>query len=116
MDMVKPVVKWTATCYDTKRIPEYLSIAFRQAREGRPGPVFLELPPDILNVSVEEKEVPMPSPSTRGFKYCAPEPALKAAAEIITAPGSLFLAQRGGFQQPGIILERFIEKTGLPLF
>ena len=116
VDMVKPVVKWTATCYDTKRIPEYLSIAFRQAREGRPGPVFLELPPDILNVSVEEKEVPMPSPSTRGFKYCAPEPALKAAAEIINgARQPLFLGGSGvGFSRPGIILERFIEKTGLP--
>ena len=50
IDMVKPVTKWCATCYDTKRIPEYLSIAFRQATMGRPGPVFLELPPDILFV------------------------------------------------------------------
>jgi len=41
IDMVKPVTKWWATCYDAKRIPEYLSIAFRQAKMGRPGPVFL---------------------------------------------------------------------------
>ena len=27
IDMVKPVTKWCATCYDIKRIPEYLSIA-----------------------------------------------------------------------------------------
>ena len=44
IDMVKPVTKWHATCFETKRIPEYLSIAFRQATMGRPGPVFLELP------------------------------------------------------------------------
>ena len=50
VDMVRPVVKWVATCYDIRRIPEYLAIAFRQAVEGRPGPVFLELPPDILNI------------------------------------------------------------------
>src|SRR5512137_2536839 len=49
IDMVKPITKWAATCYETKRIPEYLSMAFRYAVEGRPGPVFLELPPDILN-------------------------------------------------------------------
>ena len=57
MDMVKPVTKWSATCYETKRIPEYLDIAFRQATEGRPGPVFVELPPDILFTDVDEKIV-----------------------------------------------------------
>ena len=38
MDIVKPITKWAATCFDIKRIPEYLSIAFRHAAEGRPGP------------------------------------------------------------------------------
>ena len=57
IDMVKPVTKWSATCYDIKRIPEYLSIAFRQATMGRPGPVFLELPPDILFAEIDEKAV-----------------------------------------------------------
>ena len=51
VDMVKPVVKWTATCYDTKRIPEYLSIAFRQAREGRPGPGRVSNPFQALTLS-----------------------------------------------------------------
>ena len=59
MDMVKPVTKWAATCYDARRIPEYLSLAFRYALEGRPGPVFLELPPDILNVKVPLDKVPL---------------------------------------------------------
>lgn len=40
MDIIKPITKWAATCYDTKRIPEYLSLAFRHAVVGRPGPVF----------------------------------------------------------------------------
>jgi len=34
MDVVKPITKWAATCYETKRIPEYLAIAFRQATRG----------------------------------------------------------------------------------
>ena len=36
-DMIKSAVKWSATCVDVKRIPEYLSTAFRQAVSGRPG-------------------------------------------------------------------------------
>lgn len=51
-EMIKSVVKWSGICYDTKRIPEYLSLAFRHAMSARPGPVFLELPPDILNRKV----------------------------------------------------------------
>ena len=60
IDMIKPVTKWNATCYETKRIPEYLSIAFRQAIMGRPGPAFLELPPDILFDEVDEDKVAIP--------------------------------------------------------
>jgi thiamine pyrophosphate-dependent acetolactate synthase large subunit-like protein len=39
-----------------KAYSEYLDMAFRYALCGRPGPVFLELPPDILNVAVEDFE------------------------------------------------------------
>src|SRR6056297_1969512 len=60
IDVVKPITKWSATCYDINRIPEYLSLAFNQATRGRPGPVFLELPPDILFAEVDEKQVALP--------------------------------------------------------
>ncbi|HNU75127.1 MAG TPA: thiamine pyrophosphate-binding protein, partial [Deltaproteobacteria bacterium] len=42
-DMIKSTVKWHGICHDTKRIPEFLDIAFRQAASGKKGPVFLEL-------------------------------------------------------------------------
>ncbi len=61
IDMVRPVTKWCATCYDIKRIPEYLATAFRQATLGRPGPVFLALPPDILFIATDENEVHIPA-------------------------------------------------------
>ncbi|MFW6126552.1 MAG: thiamine pyrophosphate-binding protein, partial [Chloroflexota bacterium] len=41
-EMIKSFVKWHGTCHDPKRIPEYLSKAFRHAISGRPGPTFLE--------------------------------------------------------------------------
>jgi len=65
-DMIKSVVKWHEICYDVKRIPEYLSTAFRNAVSGRPGPVFLELPPDILNIKIEEENLP---PGEEGGVY-----------------------------------------------
>ena len=116
IDMVKPVTKWCATCYDTKRIPEYLSIAFRQATMGRPGPVFLELPPDILFVAVDEKDVKMPSRKTHKSSTHPDESELKEAANIInSARKPLFIGGSGvGMSGCQEVLKTFIEKTGFP--
>ena len=116
VDMVKPIVKWCATCYDTKRIPEYLSIAFRHAVEGRPGPVFLELPPDILNVKVPLESVPMPVRTSRKYTVHPDDADLKQAAEVINgAKAPLLLGGSGvSFSSAGQALGRFIDKTGIP--
>jgi len=41
-------VKWAAVIRQTERIPEYVSHAVHLARSGRPGPVVLGLPEDML--------------------------------------------------------------------
>ncbi len=46
--MFAPVAKWAAQIEDAARIPEYLSRAFHTAMSGRPGPVMLALPEDML--------------------------------------------------------------------
>ena len=116
IDMVKPVTKWAATCYDAKRIPEYLAIAFRNAVGGRPGPVFLELPPDILNITIPEESAPLPKRITRKYTVHPEEADLKAAADIINgAKKPLFLGGTGiGASGCSDCLRRFVEKTGVP--
>ena len=42
------MAKWIAEIDDAARIPEYLSRAFYEATSGRPGPVVLGLPEDML--------------------------------------------------------------------
>ena len=88
IDMVKPITKWSATCYDIKRIPEYLATAFRQATQGKPGPVFLELPPDILFVSMDEKEVHFPAKKATEPSPVPTTPSWKKPPRLSTAPGS----------------------------
>jgi acetolactate synthase-1/2/3 large subunit len=116
MDVVKPITKWAATCYETRRIPEYLATAFRHAMEGRPGPVFLELPPDILNVKVPADKVPMPAHPTRKYTVHPDDSDLRAAAEIINAAKKpLFIGGSGvGLSCCSEALGRFIVKTGIP--
>ena len=48
LSLMKPVTKWAAVCPATDRIPEYVAIAFRHALAPPRGPVYLELPADIL--------------------------------------------------------------------
>ncbi len=51
--MFGPVTKWTAEIDDARRIPELVSQAFHRATSGRPGPVALALPEDMLTDVVE---------------------------------------------------------------
>jgi len=116
VDMVKPVTKWCATCYDVRRVPEYLSIAFRQATRGRPGPVFLELPPDILFAETAAADLVLPR-RRRHKTRVAPEPAdLEEAAGIInSAAKPVLLGGSGvGLSGCGDSLKAFVEKTGVP--
>ena len=67
----KPVTKWAERCYDAKRIPDVVASAFRHATSGRPGPVYIDMPGDVLGEKIEEERVTYapawkPSPRTLG--------------------------------------------------
>ncbi len=51
--MFGQMAKWVAEIDDARRIPEYLSRAFYTSTSGRPGPVVLALPEDMLTDVVE---------------------------------------------------------------
>ncbi|HET6158493.1 MAG TPA: thiamine pyrophosphate-binding protein [Dongiaceae bacterium] len=51
--MFGQMAKWVAEVDDATRIPEYVSQAFHRAVNGRPGPVVLALPEDMLTDSVD---------------------------------------------------------------
>ena len=60
MGILRPITKWARSVTHTERIPEFVAAAFRHAISGRPGPVFLELPIDVLFRRAEESEVEFP--------------------------------------------------------
>ena len=51
--IMAPVTKWSARVLKTERIPEYVEAAWRHIWAGRPGPVFLEIPVDVLAAEAE---------------------------------------------------------------
>ncbi|MFD1880837.1 thiamine pyrophosphate-binding protein [Paracoccus pacificus] len=72
--MFGPLAKWVAEIDQTERIPEYLSRAFQIAMSGRPGPVVLALPEDMLSARVDTPDIPP-----------APPRVLAVAADAVTA-------------------------------
>ncbi len=57
-----PVAKWAARIEDARRIPEYVARAWRVATSGRPGPVVLALPEDMLRDAVDVPDRPCVPP------------------------------------------------------
>ncbi|RMD99252.1 MAG: thiamine pyrophosphate-binding protein, partial [Calditrichaeota bacterium] len=53
IDLFKPITRWAKVVTDPKRIAEYTATAIRKALGPRPGPVYLELPIDVLMEPVE---------------------------------------------------------------
>lgn len=56
--MFSPLAKWAAEIRDTDRIPEYVARAAHTAMSGRPGPVVLALPEDMLSATGEAPTIP----------------------------------------------------------
>lgn len=93
LTLMESVSKWARKVTLTGRIPEYLSMAFRHATDASPGPVYLEIPTDLLFAKVDETSVQLrpPSPSTA---IAAGNPALiEEATELLAKaerPAMLF--------------------------
>lgn len=61
LEIMKPVTKWADRVLETRRIPEYVDRAFSKATSGNRGPVYLDLPGDVLYGEVEEDDVLWPN-------------------------------------------------------
>jgi acetolactate synthase-1/2/3 large subunit len=61
--MFAPLAKWAAQIDRVDRIPEYVSQAYHIAQSGRPGPVVLALPEDMLRESAVVKDAVRANPA-----------------------------------------------------
>jgi acetolactate synthase-1/2/3 large subunit len=116
--MVAPITKWAHRVTHTERIPDLTAQAIRVATSGRPGPVFLELPIDVLFTPVDEDSVAIPE---RIASDAAPAPQPEAVATAVewlrSAERPAILAGGGTwFSGAGAELRRFAERTGTPVF
>src|SRR4051794_10354065 len=82
--LMRPLTKWSVQVPEVPRILEYIDAAFRIAQANVPGPVYLEMPLDLLMSMADDEApatAPLPAPPRPG-----PDPALVAqSAELLRA-------------------------------
>ena len=111
--MFGQMAKWVAQIDDAARIPEYVSRAFHTAVSGRPGPVVLALPEDMLR---EKAAIADP----QAYQRVETHPSLQQMEEFRTrlaaAERPLAIVGGGGWDADAALrVRRFAEGSGLPV-
>lgn len=113
--IIEPMVKRALVCHRTERIPEFFDIAFRTAVAGRPGPVYIELPVDVLNASVSPDMVKKPSTVIESSPVDLAG-ADKLVEMLREAEKPVVIAGSGAwYADAAPELVRFIENAGIPV-
>ncbi|MCA9521567.1 MAG: acetolactate synthase [Myxococcales bacterium] len=118
IELMKTVTKWAVRVDETRRIFEFMTIAFRKAMSGVPGPVFLEMPLDLLMEFVDAETIPRPA-NYRSDARPAPDPRYLAQAiervRQAKKPMAIVGSQVRWSRDPLGVVSRFVE-TGIPTF
>lgn len=110
--MFSEVAKWTAEIDDAARIPEFVHRAFATATQGRPGPVVLALPEDML---AETADVEDGRPWQPVEAWPGPDDLVAIEAALAEAKNPLLILGGGGWRADGIAaLRQWIADNDLP--
>ena len=111
--MYGPLSKWVAQIDDAARIPELVARAFAVATSGRPGPVVLALPEDMLAETAYVDD----AKSYRTARAAAGADEMQALSTMLgAAERPLAIVGGGGWDANAVdALRSFAERSGLPV-
>ncbi|MGY4398289.1 acetolactate synthase-1/2/3 large subunit [Sphingomonas sp. UYAg733] len=111
--MFSPIAKWAAKIDDAARIPEYIARAYATALNGRPGPVVLALPEDMLLDMVEAVDRPRVE---RAVQACDPIQMCNLGGLIGSAERPLAIIGGAGWDKAAAgDFARWAERSGVPV-
>jgi thiamine pyrophosphate-dependent acetolactate synthase large subunit-like protein len=118
--IMKPCTKWADRVYNIKRIPEMVNFAFQKAMSGKPGPVYLDFPGDILYAKIPEDQVDW-SLSGRPLLDARPlgDPnKIDALVDTIAKAKQPIILSGSGviWSKAWPELQELVEKTGIPFY
>ena len=110
-----PICKWAARIDDPERIPEYIARAHAVAINGRPGPVVLALPEDMLAQPVPASILPRPQ-AVRPAQAVCPD-AMATLFDLIGNAASpiAIIGGAGWNAKARTYFQQFAERIGLPV-
>jgi len=117
LGMFRPVTKLAVQINTPERIPELLRAALRAAMTGRRGPVFVEIPRDVLNDQVLRTDILAPGQYRTEHPHPAPPEAIREAARLVgQAERPLLLVGGGGnWAGAGDLVVRLSEQYTIPI-
>nr|WP_319592843.1 thiamine pyrophosphate-dependent enzyme [Salicibibacter halophilus] len=107
------MAKWTTEITDARRVPELVQKAFRVARTGRPGPVLVSLPEDML----KDEALMTFGPSAHKPKPAPSREEADKFQELLQQSKQPIIIAGGGVQLSGAeeALRLFAEKYSIPV-
>ena len=117
VSMFRPVTKLAVQVTKPERIPELMRSALRAAMTGRRGPVFVEIPRDVLNDRTVKTEMLAPD----RYRAAHPQPphpdAVREAARLLRAAERPLMLVGGGVTRAGAndLVVRIAEQHGIPM-
>jgi tartronate-semialdehyde synthase len=110
-----PVAKWAVTVLEPALVPGVFAKAFRLMREGRPGPVLVDLPIDVQMAEIEF-DIDTYEPLPYGRPVATRAQAEKALAMLSAAERPLLVAGGGVVNaDAGDLMVELAELTGVPV-
>ncbi|HEX6619729.1 MAG TPA: thiamine pyrophosphate-binding protein [Solirubrobacteraceae bacterium] len=112
--MYGAIAKWATQVDDAARLPEVVARAFSVATSGRPGPVVLALPEDMLSERVDVSDAPAQRPPAPAAP--APDAMARLGELLAQARAPLAIVGEGGWTaQTGADVAAFAEAQALPV-
>ncbi len=116
--LLRAITKGAWSVAETRRIPEILTTAIRTALSGRPGPVFVEIPVDLLLQTIEDRLAPIPAGYVhRPAGLADAADVARLAALVAGAERPVVLAGSGVYWDDAAkSLAAFAHAAGVPVF
>jgi len=116
--LLRPITKGAWSVAETRHIPEVLTTAIRVALSGRPGPVFVEIPVDLLLTTIEDRLAPVPTDYVHRTPAAGDPVAIERLAELLAgAERPVVMAGAGVYwDAAAAALATFAQAAGAPVF